>query len=63
MSKRLTVWRYTEDANIRWCLELNPQDLWVGMYYKSREEYGKRFLDVWICILPCLPIRFEVVIS
>jgi hypothetical protein len=63
MSKQLTRWRHTEDSRVKWSLEYKPQDLWVGMYYKSREEACKRFLDVWICFLPCLPFHFEVLIS
>lgn len=45
-------------------LKLNPQvlvgiewklaDLWVGMFLKWRDFAT---LDIWICLLPCIPIH------
>jgi hypothetical protein len=37
----------------RWRLEWKPQDLWVGAYWKS----GWDRFDLWICLVPCLPIH------
>ena len=35
-----------------------PRDLWVGIYWnKVRAEYGHARLDVYVCVLPMLPIR------
>jgi hypothetical protein len=40
-------------------IQLKPQDLWVGAFWK-RSEGG---WTVWICLLPCLPIRIHWVKS
>lgn len=34
-----------------------PQDLWVGVYWKSTWEGGTRFLILWICFVPMPPLR------
>ena len=34
--------------------------MWVGVFHSEREEGGKRFIDMWMCFLPCLPLHFEV---
>ncbi len=41
---------------LQWKLE--PRDLWVGIYWDlTREMRGMRHLDVYICLLPMLPLR------
>jgi len=30
-----------------------PRDLWVGLYWKRKAN----LLQVWICLLPCLPLH------
>lgn len=37
-------------------LEFKLEDLWVGMYWKRSEDRT----DVWVCLLPCLPIHFII---
>lgn len=39
----------------RWSvrLEWKPQDLWIGVFWKKETLY----VDVWVCVLPCLPIH------
>jgi hypothetical protein len=34
-------------------LEWKIQDLWVGLYWR---RHGHE-IDVWICVVPCLPIH------
>lgn len=56
---------------IRARVELEPRDLWVGVcWQRSRQILADRDrlrevglwqeerLDVWICLVPCLPIHF-----
>jgi hypothetical protein len=40
----------------RWraALELEPHDLWIGIHWRPR-SWGR--LDVWICLLPMLPLH------
>lgn len=35
-------------------LEFKPQDLWLGLYW----EYKKDFGHAWLCLIPMLPIHF-----
>lgn len=41
-------------------LEWKPQDCWIGVFW--RREVGWRFtqLDVWVCLLPMVPIHVRV---
>lgn len=47
-------------------IEWKPQDLWVGAFWKtSRISYhvdGRGWCsmetDLWVCLLPCVPIHF-----
>ena len=36
-------------------LEWKIQDMWIGAYWAT----GGHCLDVWLCILPCVPIHFS----
>lgn len=44
-------------------LEWKPQDLWIGVFWKRTTLRASRSLlsglryDMWICLLPCLPIH------
>jgi hypothetical protein len=35
-------------------LEWKPQDLWVGAFWRRCGNC----IDLWVCLLPCLPIHF-----
>lgn len=38
-------------------LLFEPRDWWIGLYVgKSWWEMGRRYREVYICLLPCLPI-------
>lgn len=34
-------------------LEWKPEDLWVGAFWKRTGNT----VDLWVCLLPCLPIH------
>lgn len=39
-------------------LEWKAQDMWIGCYAdKRRHVSGQRYVDVWLCLLPCLPLH------
>lgn len=38
-------------------LEFKPQDMWVGAFWKTS---GNLKTDIWICILPTLPIHITI---
>jgi len=44
------------ELNSRWRvrLEWKLADAWVGCYWANHGGYS----DVWICLLPCLPLHF-----
>ena len=37
--------------------EFKPQDLWVGAFWKSRAYAGGRSTDVWLCLVPMVPLH------
>lgn len=37
-----------------------PQDLWIGAFWKRESDAS---CILWICLLPCLPIRIHLVRS
>jgi hypothetical protein len=37
---------------VQW--EFKPADLWVGVYWCNHGG----FIDVWVCLVPMLPIHF-----
>ena len=39
-------------------LLLEPRDLWVGLYWNKVENKSQR-MDIYICIIPCLPLRIS----
>lgn len=56
-------WKITRVA-IEWKL----QDLWVGVFwrhgYAAFDDGAKRmFTDVWICVLPCIPLHITLIYS
>lgn len=36
-------------------IEWKPQDLWVGAYWRRSGSC----VDLWICLLPCIPIHIS----
>lgn len=37
-------------------LFIEPRDVWVGVYWTRTAEGG---LDVYLCVVPCLPLRLR----
>lgn len=37
-----------------------PRDIWLGLFWDSRGAHEKTW---YLCLLPCLPIRFKLVRS
>lgn len=55
----------------RWALavEWKPQDLWIGAFWertaspqRRKHRRGRKFshIDVWVCIIPCVPLHLFV---
>jgi hypothetical protein len=38
-------------------LEFKPQDLWIGVRWAHCADSPYRRTDVWICLLPMLPLH------
>lgn len=36
-------------------VEWKPQDCWLGVFWRNKSPLA---LDVWVCLLPTLPIHF-----
>ncbi len=36
-------------------IEFKLADMWIGVYWARKDGY----LDVWVCLLPCLPIHIR----
>lgn len=57
-----TPLRYRRRRTLR--LEWKPQDCWVGVFWKRSDQRlltqagPLTALDVWVCILPMLPIHY-----
>lgn len=51
------VYRDWTAVSKRWfCrVEWKPQDCWLGAFWKRKAPLA---LDVWVCLLPMLPIHF-----
>jgi hypothetical protein len=44
--------------SLRVRIELKPQDLWIGAFWRTEQaEYGSTVTHLWICLLPCIPIH------
>lgn len=40
-------------------LLFEPRDLWVGAYWRLGHEADYRTLTVYVCLIPCLPVRAD----
>lgn len=47
----------TQGAMLSTSVCFEPRDLWVGVYWTTNKADGDLF--VFICLLPCFPIRFH----
>lgn len=61
MSKTIKVFIKNYDWQVQ--LEWKLQDFWIGAFWKNMSVYSSKRkkninrLDVWVCLLPCLPIH------
>lgn len=39
-------------------IQFRPRDLWLGVYPRVRGGDTLRVLEVWVCLLPTLPVYF-----
>lgn len=52
-------------AGMRVRLEFKPQDLWIGVYWSVSRSYFYpedvecTYCDLWVCLVPMLPIHFS----
>jgi len=47
----------------RLAIEFKPEDLWLGLFWKWKYKYyyyNYVQSDIWICLLPCLPLRITI---
>lgn len=54
MTYPLTKWRLWF-SRVNWRLEFKAADCWIGVYWADEVLWR----DVWICIIPMLPIHAE----
>lgn len=49
----------TKTGDINLTVEYKPNDLWVGVYWKNTKSVESKYrkLDIYICLLPMLPIH------
>ena len=46
------------DGMIEWLYE--PRDMWFGFFWKKEGKFRNEFsFEIYICIVPCLPIHVE----
>lgn len=49
-------------AGSRWAVALlfEPRDVWVGVYWDPYDEYGYRWVSLYVCLIPVFPIRIDL---
>jgi len=57
------------NVEIAWTgIKFEPRDIWIGVFWDEvdrdwRWEHAKRAWDVYVCLLPCLPLKFRVIVD
>jgi hypothetical protein len=62
----MKLWRWRRTGNVhsflwgtKWRLEFKPQDLWIGIFWKTTPISSyKSQTDVYVCLLPMLPLHW-----
>jgi hypothetical protein len=44
-------------------LVFEPRDLWIGVYWKRPDVGWEHAVDIYVCIVPCLPIVVQLRLS
>lgn len=47
-------------ASGRVALLWEPRDLWIGLYWTPRHAGEGWWVDLYLCLLPCLPLRIKL---
>lgn len=50
------IWQYYTSIG----LEFNLRDCWIGVYWKYSHSSRDQYLHVYICLVPCLVIHFDL---
>lgn len=41
--------------------EFKLEDFWIGAFWRVQNvAAGRKFIDVWICFVPCFPLHIEL---
>lgn len=46
-------------VGLSWQFEWKVQDAWVGAFWKSSESKLFHGGDLWVCLLPCIPLHVQ----
>ena len=57
--RRLCWQRFTDRADHFLYFEVNKHDLWIGIFWRYERGRWGSTLDVWIGLLPCLPLYYQ----
>lgn len=57
----MTDWRWVRVGRfeVGWRLELKWQDAWVGAFWKAADNPILSQTEIWVCVIPCLPIHLK----
>ncbi len=45
-----------------WRFEYKVADAWVGAYWKQMWSYLVKSPDIWVCVVPCVPLHVRVIL-
>lgn len=43
-------------AQIQW----EPRDIWIGLFWRTTERERNRYLHLYVCVVPFLPMHVTV---
>lgn len=59
MNRHATRWRRILLTRFVFCFEFEPRDLWLGVYWNWRVLALADVLDVYVCLVPTLPLHIR----
>lgn len=48
-------------CKLMWRLFVEPRDMWLGVFWKTKNLGNYRRFDVFICAVPCVPLKLSLV--